>query len=520
MRLPILAATAVVATACPGAAATWHVLPDGSGDAPTIHAAIQIAAPGDTVEVGCGMYFEHDVELKGGVVVRSATGEPGCATVNATQLGPVFHCVNQTEPARLQGFSIIGGVGSSGVEAGGGGLHCVRSNPVLSDCRFTGNTSEFGGGMACYQSAPSLERCVFTTNAANAGSWAAGGAIFSDASSPVLRDCSFFRNLAFSIQLPGDGGAVFTQQSHLSATACVFQENSSGAGGGAFYSFDEDWSVLIGCTFDGNSSQAGGGAYLETSYARITDCGFTGNTADNGGALFISLYSAPQLKGCSFTTNGASPHSGGAIDCWQSTLSVEDCEFRGNTATLDGGAFIANGVSDVAFDGCRFLENTAGRNGGALSGIYATAVDFLGSTMTGNEAVAAGGALYLQQSGPVTLQRCIVAFSVGVSPVACVNTGPVTAACTDLHGNEGGDWVGCLAAFGGVPGNLSVDPLFCDAAAGDVTLLSTSPCLPSNNECGVLIGAGAQGCLDPTAVAEGLERLSWGVVKGAYRTRD
>ncbi|MBZ0266756.1 right-handed parallel beta-helix repeat-containing protein, partial [bacterium] len=394
------------------------------------------------------------------------------------------------------------------------------SDPVLTDCRFAGNASEFGGGMACYRSAPSLERCVFTTNAAAAGLWAAGGAIFSDASEPVLRDCSFLRNRAFSAQLPGDGGGVFTQQSSLSATLCVFRENSSGAGGGGFYSFDEDVSILNGCTFVGNSSEAGGGAYLETSFARIIDCEFTGNTADNGGALFISLYSVPELKGCTFTGNGASPHSGGAIDCWQSTLSVEDCEFRGNTATLDGGAFVANGVSVVVFDGCRFLENTASRNGGALSGLYATSVDFLGCTLAGNGAAAAGSALFLQQSGPVTLERSIVAFSVGLSPVACVNTGSVTAACTDLHGNGGGNWTACLSGMGGVPGNLSADPLFCDLAAGDVTILSTSPCMPSNNSCGVLIGAGAQGCLDPTSAEEGLERLSWGSVKGRYRTRD
>ncbi|MBZ0269229.1 hypothetical protein K8I85_13830, partial [bacterium] len=108
MRLPILAATAAFAAASPSVATTWHVAPDGSGDAPSIHAAIQAAAPGDTVEAACGIYYEHDIELKGGVVLRGATGQPGCVTVNAMQLGPVLRCVNQTVPARVEGLAIVG----------------------------------------------------------------------------------------------------------------------------------------------------------------------------------------------------------------------------------------------------------------------------------------------------------------------------------------------------------------------------------------------------------------------------
>lgn len=517
MRFRIALLAAVLATARPCAATVWHVLPDGSGDAPTIAAALAAAAPGDTVEAACGTYYEHDVELKGGVVLKSVDGDPACVTIHAMQQGPVLHCLTQAPPPRVIGITIAGGVGATGVEAGGGGLHCVRSDPVLTDCRFAGNVSEFGGGMACYRSAPFLERCTFTSNAASAGSWAAGGAIFSDDSSPSLRDCSFDRNRAFAVQQPGDGGGVFTQKSALTATNCSFRENSSGAGGGGFYSFDGDVSTLTACTFEGNFSQAGGAAYLEASFAQIIDGSFTGNTADNGGALFVAAYSVPLLKGCSFTANGAAPHSGGAIDCWQSTLSVEDCVFRDNTAALDGGAFVANGVSQVVFDGCRFLSNTAGRNGGALCGTYATSIDFLGSTLHANGASASGGALYLWQSGPVRLERTIVAASVGIVAVACVNTGPVTAECVDLHANGGGNWVGCLSSFGGVPGNLSEDPLFCGADAGDVTLMSTSPCLPANNACGVLIGAHPQGCLDPTSAGTPWESVSWGALKGRYR---
>jgi hypothetical protein len=49
----------------------------------------------------------------------------------------------------------------------------------------------------------------------------------------------------------------------------------------------------------------------------------------------------------------------------------------------------------------------------------------------------------------------------------------------------------------GIDGNTSVDPLFCDPAAGDYTLAANSPCLPGQHpdgyDCG-LIGALGEGC--------------------------
>jgi hypothetical protein len=63
--------------------------------------------------------------------------------------------------------------------------------------------------------------------------------------------------------------------------------------------------------------------------------------------------------------------------------------------------------------------------------------------------------------------------------------------------------------------NFSEDPLFCGAPAGVLTLLSTSPCLPGGNSCGVLVGALGEGCATP--VRAHLEATSWGRLKQRYR---
>ena len=43
--------------ASPAAARTWYILPDGTGDAPDIQAAIDSIGDGDTVFVAAGTYY-------------------------------------------------------------------------------------------------------------------------------------------------------------------------------------------------------------------------------------------------------------------------------------------------------------------------------------------------------------------------------------------------------------------------------------------------------------------------------
>ena len=99
--------------------------------------------------------------------------------------------------------------------------------------------------------------------------------------------------------------------------------------------------------------------------------------------------------------------------------------------------------------------------------------------------------------------------------------------CSDLWGNVGGDWIGCIADQYGIDGNFSSDPLFCGLADGSTPMIhsdaspyslhSDSPCLPGNHpygyDCG-LIGAWGVGCsCGPTRS----EPTTWGAIKSMYK---
>lgn len=92
--------------------------------------------------------------------------------------------------------------------------------------------------------------------------------------------------------------------------------------------------------------------------------------------------------------------------------------------------------------------------------------------------------------------------------------GNLSAHCTDLYGNAGGDWTPGIQHLLGINGNICEDPLFCDPENGDFTLHCDSPCAPftpPNPECD-LIGARPVGCGE-TPVMES----TWGGIKTIFK---
>jgi hypothetical protein len=236
----------------------------------------------------------------------------------------------------------------------------------------------------------------------------------------------------------------------------------------------------------------GGGVLLVESAPAFVRCRFVENHAEDNGGGLASVASAPTLAGCRFEANDA--RHGGAITFVASTLGgaapvVQECVFVANVALADAGAVYAY-VSRPAITRCTFHANRSGEQASSI---------------------------FWYDAAPPAVDRCIFAFGEGGEAIhsGVAGTAPVLSCC-DVFGNEGGDWVGCLAGQDLVGDNLAADPLFCDPAALDVTLRAASPCAPPAAGCG-LVGAAAASCAalpagSPAATA------SWGRVKALHRT--
>lgn len=427
---------------------TYTVCPDGSGNYLTIQAAVNASVGGDIIELCDATYAgdgNRDVDYLGkAITLRSQSGNPLACVIDcggAPHRGFRFH-TGEGSGSVLQGVTIRNGA----CPPEGSGIHCDSASPAIENCILEGNLclGGHGAGLFCRNSSPSLTDCIFRGNG-DGREVAGGGMACVAGSSPILTRCIFEANRAQA----GGGGLLCADQSSPTLTDCVFRGNAvdpaAGCLGGGLFCWSYASPVLVGCAFSDNTAGSGGGlAGYDHCDPSLTDCVFSANTSGGGGGAYFYHLCVPQLERCTFAGNRATLGSayGGGLSCQASSPILTSCTFAGNLAAVEGGG------------------------------------------------------LHLYQSSP-TLDRTIVAFSAGGAALYCYDSGSApTLGCCDLYGNAGGDWVGCIAGQAGTNGNISLDPLFCDAGSGDYRIESNSPCAPfspPNPQCD-LIGAWPVGC--------------------------
>ncbi|MCA9758567.1 MAG: T9SS type A sorting domain-containing protein [Candidatus Eisenbacteria bacterium] len=279
----------VLALAVAGSAmaASYVVEPDGSGDFPTIQAALDAAVNGDVVLLGDGVFTgdgNRDLSYGGKeIAVISVSGDPALCTIDCQGSSAEPHRAigfnGEGSGARFEAVTVIGGYApGSGYTANGGAIGITAGSPTIIGCVFQQCQANWAGGAIAFSNAtPGIFGCDFIDNLANWG----GAAILGSVSDAVIEDCRFVGNTASSW-----GGAL-----------CTYYP----AGG-----------EVRRCTFDGNRSYNTGGAVKVsgTGWTGFYECVFIGNTADNTGGAFQASEAVVDMERCSFHHN-ASPDGAG-----------------------------------------------------------------------------------------------------------------------------------------------------------------------------------------------------------------
>jgi hypothetical protein len=190
---------ALLLAATPTSARIWYITPDGTGDAPTIQAAIDSAAAGDEVFLASGTFYETEIRMKSRIVLRGTVA--GTILQGADQ-HTTLHC-RAIQNVRIEDLQLIGGDyrmsvldsqvdisrctfrGGDADSMAGRALHSESSTLFLSDCLFAenstwGDLSGRGAGIYCRGGDVSLQGCLFENNVVS------GDAVgFGAASSPL-----------------------------------------------------------------------------------------------------------------------------------------------------------------------------------------------------------------------------------------------------------------------------------------------------------------------------------------------
>ena len=226
---------------------------------------------------------------------------------------------------------------------------------------------------------------------------------------------------------------------------CVFRENKAASHGSGIANFNGAHPTIVSCEFHANETTVAAGAIANSTMAShvdevtragveptiIEDCLFVGNrTKGNGGA--IDNFSAPaRIEGCVFLNN--SSQLGGAVFNNGPFVSFfTNCVFFGNTTTGDGNTAIHNAGSSPALLNCTVVSK-------------------------------GGPAIFNNGSSPV-ITNCIVWTD---APHGVSSSEDSTPA------------IGYSLVKGDYPGleNITGNPRFMDALAGDLRLRAGSPCI-------------------------------------------
>jgi len=241
----------------------------------------------------------------------------------------------------------------------------------------------------------------------------------------------------------------------------------------------------------------------------------------SGGAVLFTNYSAPTIYLCDYLYSTAD-NLGGAIYCEDhSAPNIVWGVLRGNQAGTGGGGLACASYASPTFQDLHFTGNTTpGNGGGAYCGDNATPL-FWGCNIFNCVASGFGGGLYSETNAAPVIEKCNIVFNMdGEGVYAADDMSVPSFECSDIYGNEGGDWIGRIADQDSADGNFSVDPLFCDTtdvrASHSMYVEDCSPCLPGNHpygHCGSEVGYVWGGC----ACGAATHPSTWGTIKALYR---
>ncbi len=274
-----------------------------------------------------------------------------------------------------------------------------------------------------------------------------------------------------------------------------FNTPGFGSGGGIFISSASP--TIRGNVITGNQAVAGIGISINggspviqnNTITRNTQC--CGTSGNGGGGIHASaspsaIDASPQISGNTITNNSLSGggNGGGILVDSYSTPTIQGNLIGGNTAYNSGGGVALLNNALVTFVQNIVVNNSslAGGHGGGMY-LQGTNYTIVANTIAGNTAVDTSSGVYAWVFGPPFVFRDNVVVAAAQVPITCYNANTSfipTFSFNDAYSPSAQAWLGVCDSTS-LPGNISADPLFKNAANGDFHLTQGSPVIDAGD---------------------------------------
>jgi hypothetical protein len=281
------------------------------------------------------------------------------------------------------------------------------------------------------------------------------------------------------------GGGIYIGSSSPTIRDNVITENHSCTGVGVYSSFGSP--LILG--------------------NKITRNSVTGCTGGWGIGVYIGGNSAAEIVGNEISNNTGSAASGGGVALFAAGAAVVTGNvITGNTTSGPAGCGWGGGIISANFSEAKIINNlVVGNSACSGGGVYwmgsTGSTVFVNNTVADNEASASWPGVYVSGfDSRNQVQNNIITAKSGAA-FYCQNAASVSSPvlrANDVFSAQGAAYGGTCADQTGVDGNISADPRFIDARAGDYRVGMSSPVVDAGND--------AAPYLPPTDLAGG-ERI-------------
>jgi parallel beta-helix repeat protein len=327
---------------------------------------------------------------------------------------------------------------------------------------------------------------------------------------------TYFENINFqgkAITVSSSGGSGVTTIDGGGVDSVVTFNKSEGNG-----------SVLKGFTITHGKSMFGAGGITISNASPIIDGNVvTANQTCDSGAGVQVAFSSAIVRNNSITNNFRAGCTGGIGGGGIAIRGAASAQILNNLiennqipGTANGGGISLFAAGTPTISGNTIRGNIASENGGGISMVNQSDANIINNLIVGNSASGQGGGVYFLvpsgARGPFLVNNTVVNntassggavfadgfdagaqlvnnlfFSATTSPVACGNGfGNANGILPQFSFNDAFSpaatgFGGFCANLNGAPGNISVDPLFVDAASGNFHVQTGSPAIDSGS---------------------------------------
>ncbi|MCG6155926.1 beta strand repeat-containing protein [Rubinisphaera margarita] len=284
--------------------------------------------------------------------------------------------------------------------AGGGAIHNIGSDVVITGGSFTGNIASGAsgsGGAINNDSGGTLD--ITGTSFSSNLAVRAGGAIEDNSGGGITIDQSSFTSNDAAVTLvggPGNGGAIhMTGSGNVTITDSTFMMNEAANEGGALWN-GTGRMIVVDSTIGQNEAHG------------------TGPLNGGGGIFNLGGRLALTRTDVSMNVADGTTASGGGILSLNGFTSIADGAVTGNVSNRTGGGIQVE-AGRLTLDGVNLDNNIAGPldlstpgTGGGLFVGGATTVRIDGGTVTGNAAVTEGAGLWFHALASSTINGTVI----------------------------------------------------------------------------------------------------------------